>query len=65
VIKNKPLALVLAYSRRVDLTLSSTGQESAREYPFNANDFARLVDRNGPRKPHGVEFAAEKERIGN
>ena len=57
--------LVLAYNRRVDLTLSSTGQESARVYPFNANDFARLVDQNAPRKAHGVEFAAEKEKIGN
>lgn len=57
--------IVLAYNRRVDLTLSSTGQESARVYPFNANDFARLVDRNAPRKPHGVQLAAEKESVGN
>lgn len=57
--------IVLAYNRRVDLTLSSTGQESARVYPFNTDDFARLVDRNGPRKGNGVELAAEKERIGN
>ena len=57
--------IVLAYNRRVDLTLSSTGQESARTYPFNTEDFARLVDRNGPQKGNGVELAAEKERIGD
>lgn len=57
--------IVLAYNRRVDLTLSSTGQESARVYPFNTDDFARLVDRNGPKKGNGAEPAAEQERTGN
>jgi len=57
--------LVLAYNRRVDLTLNATGQESALTYPINADDFASLVDRNGPKKSDGVELAAEKERIGN
>jgi outer membrane protein OmpA-like peptidoglycan-associated protein len=57
--------LVLAYNRRVDLTLNATGQESALTYPFNADDFASLVDRNGVKKASGVELAAEKERIGN
>lgn len=57
--------IVLAYNRRVDLTLSTTGQESARVYPFNTNDFARLADRNGRKKPASVELAVEKERIGN
>jgi len=57
--------IVLAYNRRVDFTLSATGQESAREYPFNTDDFARLVDRNGPRKAHPVETAAEKASVGN
>jgi outer membrane protein OmpA-like peptidoglycan-associated protein len=57
--------IVLAYNRRVDLTLSSTGQESARTYPFNTDDFARLVDRNGPTKPSGVELAAQREKVGN
>jgi len=57
--------IVLAYNRRVDFTLSSTGQESARVYPFNGDDFSRLVDRNAPRKPRGVELAAETEKMGN
>jgi outer membrane protein OmpA-like peptidoglycan-associated protein len=57
--------LVLAYNRRVDLTLNATGQESALTYPFNADDFASLVDRNGLKQTNGVELAAEKEKIGN
>jgi peptidoglycan-associated lipoprotein len=57
--------IVLAYNRRIDFTLSSTGQESARVYPFNTDDFSRLVDRNGPRKSRGVELAAETEKMGN
>lgn len=57
--------IVLAYNRRVDLTLSPAGQESARQYPFKAEDFARLVDRNGPRKEGTVELAAQKEKIKN
>lgn len=55
--------IVLAYNRRVDLTLSTTGQESARQYPFNADDYARLVDRNGPTKAGGVELAAERTKM--
>ena len=55
--------IVLAYNRRVDITSKPTGQESAREYPFKAEDFARLVDRNGPAKPGSVEMAAQKEKI--
>jgi len=59
--------IVLAYNRRVDLSLSPAGQESARLYPFKTKDFARLVDRNGPspKKGSGVELAAEKKKIGN
>ena len=64
-VMNKLGNLVLAYNRRVDLTLNATGQESAQTYPINADDFASLVDRNGPEKSNGVELAAEKERIGN
>jgi hypothetical protein len=56
--------LVLANNRRVDITLSTTGQESARKYPFKADDFATLVDRNGTTK-EVVQQAAEKEKIEN
>jgi outer membrane protein OmpA-like peptidoglycan-associated protein len=55
--------IVYAYNRRVDITSRPTGQESAREYPFKAQDFAGLIDRNGPTKAGGVEMAAGKEKV--
>ena len=57
--------IVLAYNRRVDLTLSPAGQESTRLYPFKTEDFAKLVDRNGPSKGSSVVPAAEREKIKN
>ena len=60
----KMQTIVLAYNRRVDITLKPTGQESAHEYPFKSQDFAMLIDRNGPTRPgRGVEAAAEKEKM--
>ena len=60
----KMQTIVLAYNRRVDIALKPTGQESAREYPFKSQDFAMLIDRNGPTRPgRGVEVAAEKEKM--
>lgn len=56
--------LVLANNRRVDITLSTTGQESSRHYPFKAEDFATLVNRNGINKEI-VQMAAEKQKIEN
>jgi outer membrane protein OmpA-like peptidoglycan-associated protein/opacity protein-like surface antigen len=43
---NLPL-LVLANNRRVDVTLSTTGQQSVRRYPFNARDFLALISPKG------------------
>lgn len=61
---DKIQTIVYAYNRRVDITSKPTGQESAREYPFKAQDYASLIDRNGPDKTgSGVEMAAEKEKI--
>jgi outer membrane protein OmpA-like peptidoglycan-associated protein len=57
--------IVYAYNRRVDITVNPAAQESAQDYPFKSQDFARLVDRNGPANPSGVEMAAEKEKIKN
>src|SRR5258708_10402199 len=57
--------IVLAYNRRVDLTLSSTCQESAREYPFNAEDFAALAERSPTKRPASVHPTSQKEHIGN
>ncbi len=56
--------LILANNRRVDITLSTTGQESAHQYPFKAEDFATLVNRNGIYKEI-VQQAAEKKKIEN
>jgi outer membrane protein OmpA-like peptidoglycan-associated protein/opacity protein-like surface antigen len=41
---NKLPVIVLAKNRRVDVTLSTTGQQSARWYPFNAADALILLD---------------------
>ena len=37
--------IVLAQNRRVDVSLSTTGQESVRHFPFNAADSMTLLDR--------------------
>jgi outer membrane protein OmpA-like peptidoglycan-associated protein len=57
--------LVLANNRRVDISLSPTSQQSVRQYPYNGEDFARLIDRNGPSDASTVQFAAKKEKISN
>lgn len=50
-LKNLPV-LVLANNRRVDVTLSTTGQQSVRRYPFNARDFLALIStKGGEKKP--------------
>jgi len=36
--------IVLAQNRRVDVVLSTTGQQSVRLYPFNAADSLTLID---------------------
>jgi hypothetical protein len=36
--------IVLANNRRVDATLSTTGQQSVRRYPFNAQDALTLIN---------------------
>ncbi|MGD0294633.1 MAG: OmpA family protein [Terracidiphilus sp.] len=36
--------IVLAKNRRIDITLSTTGQKSTSWYPFNAADFRSLLD---------------------
>lgn len=39
--------IVLAQNRRVDVSLSTTSQESVRQFPFNAADSLTLLDRKG------------------
>jgi len=42
--------ILLASNRRVDVTLSTTGQKSIREYPFNAADSLTLLQQAGAKK---------------
>jgi outer membrane protein OmpA-like peptidoglycan-associated protein/opacity protein-like surface antigen len=48
--------IVLANNRRVDITLSTTGQQSVRRYPFNAHDAMSLIS------PAGGDKAAAREK---
>jgi outer membrane protein OmpA-like peptidoglycan-associated protein len=49
---NNLRVLVLANNRRVDVTLSTTGQQSVRGYPFNAKDYLALINtKGGEKKP--------------
>jgi outer membrane protein OmpA-like peptidoglycan-associated protein len=41
---NNLAVMVLANNRRVDVSLSTTGQQSTRRYPFNAADFLTLIN---------------------
>jgi outer membrane protein OmpA-like peptidoglycan-associated protein len=49
--------VTLAQNRRVDITLSSTGQQSVRQFPFNAEDALTLLSSESRKKP-----AAKKKR---
>jgi outer membrane protein OmpA-like peptidoglycan-associated protein len=56
--------IVLAQNRRVDVTLSTTGQQSVRLYPFNAADSLTLLDekamaheKKGAHKMHAMPKA--------
>jgi outer membrane protein OmpA-like peptidoglycan-associated protein len=40
--------IVLAQNRRVDIVLSTTGEQSVRLYPFNAADSMTLLDKKAP-----------------
>lgn len=55
--------MVYAHNRRVDMKLSTTGQESARNYPFAAEDFSVLVKRGEMKE--GIEGSEEKENVGD
>ncbi len=46
ILSNLPV-IVLANNRRVDVTLSTTGQQSVRQYPFNAKDALTLISTKG------------------
>jgi outer membrane protein OmpA-like peptidoglycan-associated protein/opacity protein-like surface antigen len=47
---NNLRVMVLANNRRVDVSLSTTGQQSMRRYPFNAKDYLALINTKGGEK---------------
>jgi len=55
--------LVLANNRRVDIGLTTTDQQSRREFPYKGEDAAQLIDRNGPVSPSAVQLAAKIEKV--
>jgi outer membrane protein OmpA-like peptidoglycan-associated protein/opacity protein-like surface antigen len=50
---NNLKTILLASNRRVDVTLSTTGQRSVRQYPFNAADSLTLLRQAGTKKTTG------------
>ena len=54
--------LVLANNRRVDVTLSTTGQQSIRRYPFNAKDFLALISTKGGETKRPVKQPPKKRK---
>jgi outer membrane protein OmpA-like peptidoglycan-associated protein len=53
--------MVLANNRRVDITLSTTGQESTHRYPFNAKDYLALINTKGGTNPGGKKPPVKKK----
>ncbi len=53
--------IILASNRRVDITLSTTGQQSVRQYPFNAADSLTLLKQERTRRatPAGTRKKAK------
>ncbi len=54
--------LVLANNRRVDVTLSTTGQQSIRRYPFNAKDFLALISPKGGETKQPAKQSPKKRK---
>ena len=56
--------MVLANNRRVDVELSTTGQQSTHRYPFNAKDYLALIDTQS-KKPKPAAAPAPKRKPAN
>ena len=55
--------IILASNRRVDIRLSTTGEVSSRQFPFNAADALTLIGgRTAERKPAGTKKPAPKKK---
>jgi outer membrane protein OmpA-like peptidoglycan-associated protein len=59
---NNLAVMVLANNRRVDVSLSTTGQQSTRRYPFNARDYLALISTQGVAKKAPVKSKAKPTR---
>jgi hypothetical protein len=62
IVKNL-LTVRLANNRRVDVSLSTTGEQSVRRFPFSAKDALTLLSRGGgetPRKKTAAPAPAKK-----
>ena len=59
---NNLAVMVLANNRRVDVSLSTTGQQSTRRYPFNARDYLALISTQGVAKKAPVKSKARPTR---
>jgi outer membrane protein OmpA-like peptidoglycan-associated protein len=57
---NNMTTILLASNRRVDIALSTTGQQSLRQYPFNAADSLTLIRQAETKKTAGP---AAKKRV--
>ena len=55
------LTVRLANNRRVDVTLSTTGEQSVRRFPFNAKDALTLLSRQGGEKGAAAKKPAPKK----
>jgi outer membrane protein OmpA-like peptidoglycan-associated protein/opacity protein-like surface antigen len=53
--------MVLANNRRVDVSLSTTGEQSIRRYPFNAKDYLTLISTSGGEKAPARRAPKKKE----
>jgi outer membrane protein OmpA-like peptidoglycan-associated protein len=61
-LKNLPV-MVLANNRRLDISLSTTGQQSTHRYPFNAKDYLTLISTEGTGKKPSKKHAAKTRKI--
>jgi outer membrane protein OmpA-like peptidoglycan-associated protein len=55
--------IVWAQNRRVDVTLSTTGQQSVRMYPFNAADSLTLIDQRNLTQKKKAAGGAVKQPV--
>jgi hypothetical protein len=55
--------VVMANNRRVDVSLNTTGQQSVRQYPFNATDSLTLLSAGGGEKGKSAKLLVKKTPI--